>query len=92
MKILTSKFLKLSKISTKNTNRKYKMEKLRKRERILALLEKATNLMPRKSQGSSKTELNFPKATVYKKTMRRKSTSKTNTNPKNRRRESNISS
>ena len=36
-KILTSKFLKLSKISTKNTNRKFKMEKLRKRERILVL-------------------------------------------------------
>ena len=47
--------------------------------------------MPKRSLGSSKTELNFLKATVFKKTMRKKLTSKTNINLKNRIRESSIS-
>ena len=47
--------------------------------------------MPKRNLGSSKTELNFLKATVSKKTMRKKLTSRTNINPKNRKRENSIS-
>ena len=54
----------------KSTNRKYKTEKLRKREPTLDSLVKATSLMLKRSQDSDKKELSSPKATVLNKRRR----------------------
>ena len=48
-------------------------------------------MMLKRSLDSSKTELNFLRATVFRKRMRKKLTWRTSTNRKNRKRESSIS-